>query len=73
MVSPDNIEPQLIGYFAKKTATRPDWLKAPSVEEICSVAGCISVGPEGWIDRWEHNDMWVFDTPELAFKGCSPW
>lgn len=45
---------------------RPDWLKAGGVEEICSVSTCISEAPKGWIEQWRHNQMWVYDTPELA-------
>lgn len=56
----------LIGYFPKRTAKRPDWLKAAVVEEICSVSDCISKGPDGWIDHWRHNDLWVYDTAEIA-------
>jgi hypothetical protein len=58
----------LIGYFPKRTETRPDWLKAAGVEEICSVSTCISDGPDEWIEAWCHNELWVFDTPELAWS-----
>ena len=45
---------------------RPDWLKSAGVEEVCSVSTCVSDAPDGWIDQWRHNEMWVYDTPELA-------
>lgn len=61
------MEPTLIGYFPKKTATRPDWLKVSHVEEICSASECISVGPLGWIEAWEHNGNWLFNSPEVAW------
>lgn len=60
--------PVLIGYFPKRTLQRPDWLQAAGVDEICSVSTCISPAPEGWIDHWRHNEMWVYDTPELALS-----
>jgi hypothetical protein len=60
--------PTLIGYFPKRTKKCPDWLKAAGVEEVCSVSSCVSDGPENWIDHWQHNAMWVFDTPELAWS-----
>lgn len=60
--------PILIGYFPKRTMKCPDWLKAAGVEEVCSVSTCISNAPVGWIDQWRHNEMWVFDTPELAWS-----
>lgn len=60
--------PILIGYFPKQTLKRPDWLKAKNVEEVCSVSECTSEGPDGWIDKWKHNAMWVYDSPELALS-----
>lgn len=66
--APENIEPVLIGYFAKPTIKRVDWPKAESVEEICSVSNCMSGGDWDWINEWLHNEMWVFDSPELASK-----
>jgi hypothetical protein len=60
--------PILIGYFPKRTLRRPDWLKAAGVEEICSVSSCISEDPDGWIDEWRHNDLYVYDSPDLAWS-----
>ena len=60
--------PTLIGYFAKRTVGRPDWLRAPGVAEVCSVSCCVSEDPDGWIDHWRHNAMWVYDTRELAWS-----
>ncbi|MBI3415804.1 MAG: hypothetical protein HY043_10900 [Verrucomicrobia bacterium] len=60
--------PILIGYFPKRTMKRPDWLKAAGVEEVCSVSNCVSEDPDGWRDEWRHNEMWVYDTPELALS-----
>ncbi len=54
------------GYFPKRIAPRTDWLKAPLVTEIWSVSDCISEGPPDWVDKWQHNDLGLFDTPELA-------
>lgn len=63
--------PTLIGYFPKHTVLRPDWLKAAGAEEICSVSTCISEAPKGWIEQWRHNEMWVYDTPDLAWSVVS--
>jgi hypothetical protein len=60
--------PILIGYFPKRTKRKPEWLEAAGVVEICSVSCCISEEPEEWIDKWLHNDMWVYDSPELAWS-----
>jgi hypothetical protein len=60
--------PTLIGYFPKCTKKRPDWLNVAGVEEVCSVSTCVSNAPDAWIDQWRHNEMWVYDTPELAWS-----
>lgn len=62
------MKPTLIGYFPKRTVTRPDWLKAEGVEEICSVSPCLSQGPEDWIEEWKHNELWVYDSPDMAWS-----
>jgi hypothetical protein len=56
----------LIGYLPKQATTKPDWLHAPVVREICSVSDCISAPPDGWIDHWTHNDLWVYNTRDEA-------
>lgn len=58
--------PVLIGYFPKRVAQRPDWLKAPRVAAIRSVSDCISAGPPGWIQHWTHNQMWAYPTVAAA-------
>lgn len=68
--------PIFVGYFPKITAQRKDlktekgeiWLKNEILEEICSVSDCISKGPEGWIDKWKHNDLGFYDTEESALS-----
>jgi hypothetical protein len=60
------------GYFPKRVTTRPDWLEAPHVNEIWSVSDCMSAAPEGWIDLWRHNELWLFDTVELAESVVPP-
>ncbi|MGE0816781.1 MAG: hypothetical protein AB7O28_01555 [Vicinamibacterales bacterium] len=64
--APNLPAPVVIGYFAKRRTPRVDWLAAPQVREICSVSACIAEAPDGWIDRWTHNHLWVYDTPERA-------
>jgi hypothetical protein len=60
------VVPSLIGYFPKRVTPKPDWIHAPAVLEICSVSGCIAAPPEGWIGKWTHNDLWVYDTLPTA-------
>jgi hypothetical protein len=64
---PPQREPTLIGYFPKQVRTRPEGLKAEQVQEVCSVSECISPGPPDWIDRWAHNDLWVFNDEQAAW------
>ena len=56
----------LIGYTAKQPMPRPERFRPESVREIASVSECIAHRPNGWIDEWQHNDWFVYDTPELA-------
>lgn len=65
------VDPTLIGYFAKLTLKRPDWLKAPQVEEICSASNCMSRADWDWINEWKHNLVWLYDSPEQA-QGVVP-
>ena len=62
------MELKLAGYFPKRVEPRPAWLDVPEVTEVCSVSHCISPGPEGWVDRWLHNDLAFFDSPDLALR-----
>lgn len=62
------MEPVLIGYFPKKVAIPADF-GAPSLKDICSLSTCIAKGPpDGWIDRWMHNEHWLFQTPGQALQ-----
>lgn len=53
------------GYMAKRVSKRPDWLQAPQVTDIYSVAGCISEDFADYIKFWKHNGYWLFDSPEV--------
>jgi hypothetical protein len=54
--------PILIGYFPKKVARPPHWMPAAGITAIYSVSGCISKEPDNWIERWTHNDLWVYSS-----------
>jgi hypothetical protein len=49
----------------KRVASRPDWLKAPTVRDIYSLSGCVSENFADYIDFWRHNGYWLFDSPEI--------
>jgi len=53
------------GYLYKFVSLRPDWLKAPAVVDICSISGCISSCFADYIDHWQHNGYWLFDSPAI--------
>jgi hypothetical protein len=57
----------LVGYFLKGTSARSggDWWP-PSVVEICSVSECLNPPPQGWIERWLHNDFGFFNSRNVA-------
>ena len=60
------ITPVFVGFFPKKTAPKPDFLKADHVTEIASVSNCISAGPANWIQHWRHNAYGFFDSERIA-------
>jgi hypothetical protein len=66
------LEFKLGGYFPKHVVPRPEWVHAPDVLEICSVSNCVSDGPEGWVDRWLHNELAWYESPELALQVIPP-
>jgi hypothetical protein len=53
------------GYMAKRVVARPEWLGAARVDSIYSVSGCISQYFADYIDFWQHNGYWLFDSPEI--------
>ena len=59
--------PTLIGYFPKRTEVPSGWSSTGHpVSEICGVSTCLAPAPDGWIEFWRHNELGVFDSPELA-------
>jgi len=64
-------EPIFVGYFPKTRLARPEGFKSAHVVEICSVSDCINASPEGWVDRWSHNELGFYDTEDLAQKVAS--
>jgi hypothetical protein len=50
------------GYFPKRVASRPSYLNAPDVREVCSVSHCTSKAPDDWIEHWRHNELGWFNT-----------
>lgn len=61
-------EPTLIGYFAKPVMACPEGFNVPGVEEICSVATCMARGVVDWSSEFRQNELWLFDSPELAWS-----
>ncbi|HEX7652642.1 MAG TPA: hypothetical protein VF607_03990 [Verrucomicrobiae bacterium] len=71
------MDPILIGYFANtKRMADSRWIKNPAVIEFSNATehgpaileGGQEVEQVDWINEWKHNDMWVFDAPELAWS-----
>jgi hypothetical protein len=56
----------LVGYAPKRLVPPPAWLVAPGVALVASASDCVSPRPEGWIDRWTHNRLGLWDTVEAA-------
>ncbi len=53
------------GYMAKRVEKSPDWLGAPYVDDIYSVSSCVSRGFADYINYWELNGYWLFDSPDV--------
>jgi len=66
------MQSQLVGYFPKRTAVPAGWSAADPVDEICSVSTCIATAPEGWIDRWLHNALGLFNSVRDAESVIDP-
>jgi hypothetical protein len=54
-----------VGYMAKRVVPRPEWLKAPDVQDIYSVSNCVSRDFLYYIPFWRHNGYWFFDHPHI--------
>ena len=54
-----------IGYMAKHVVSRPNWLKVERVSDIYSVSNCLSDDFADYINYWQHNGYWLFDSPEI--------
>ena len=57
-----------IGYYLKHVAIKPEFLHFPNVEEICSVADCISKPPPRSRYSWVNFDIGLYESSELARK-----
>lgn len=53
------------GYLYKKVEKKPEGYNCDIVEDIYSVAGCISEDFTDYINYWKHNKYWLFDAPEI--------
>ncbi len=53
------------GYMAKRVMKRPDWLDALNVDDIHSVSNCMSDDFADYINYWQHNGFWLFDSPDV--------
>jgi hypothetical protein len=58
------------GYMLKMVASRPEWLHAAGVEDICAVSGCVSPPFSDYVNNWKHNGYWFFNSPEEIDNLC---
>jgi len=56
------------GYMAKRVTTRPDWITAAHVSAIYSVSHCMSADFADYVNFWQHNGYWFFDSPQIIQK-----
>jgi hypothetical protein len=61
-----------LGYMLKKImAPAPDWMNSPHVAAVHSLSGCVSADFGDYIDLWQHNGWWLFDSPDAVKKSAS--
>jgi hypothetical protein len=51
--------------MAKRVRPRPDWLHAAQVVDVYSVSNCVSPDFADYINFWQHNGYWFFDSSEI--------
>lgn len=56
------------GYMAKRVEESPDWIGAPNVDDIYSVSSCVSEDFADFINYWQHNGYWLFDSPNIISR-----
>lgn len=78
-LAPKHTQLKLVGYFAKRSASPEAWrewctgsVPTSTVREICSVSNCLTGAPEGWVERWLHNDLAFFNTVADALSVVPP-
>jgi hypothetical protein len=54
---------QPIGYMYKRVSVAPEWLNAPHVADIYSLSHHISDNFADYINYWQHNGYWLFNSP----------
>jgi hypothetical protein len=54
-----------MGYIAKRTEGSPGWLRPSHVFDVYSVCACVNDDFADYVDYWQHNCWWFFDSPEL--------
>lgn len=59
-----------LGYMAKRIVTKPDGFDAPNVQAIYAVSNCLSADFCDFVQHWQHNGYWFFDSPRLIAKVC---
>ncbi len=53
------------GYLYKLIAERPEHLTSGEIRDIYSVSNCLSKDFADYIQYWQHNGYWLFDTPAI--------
>ena len=54
-----------IGYMYKRVVSVPQWLNAPHVADVYALSGCVSANFADYINFWQHNGYWLFDSPAV--------
>lgn len=52
------------GYLYKLVSPQTEWLKRSGISDIFSLSNCISKDFLDYVQFWQHNGYWLFNTPE---------
>lgn len=60
-----------LGYLLKTViAPAPDWMNSPRLRAVHSLSGCVSSNFGDYVDLWQHNGWWLFDSPDAVRRAA---
>jgi hypothetical protein len=54
-----------VGYLAKRSCSKPEGFNMADVVDVFSVSSDVNDNFADYINFWQHNGYWLFDSPEV--------